>query len=543
MDPRPPAPLRLLLVTQGKAIPHWLVRCMEEVEQSRAATVVLVLQVLGDDRRRAGNFGQQLRQVLFRLYKHFDRHLFRRCPDALAPISVPSALPNRPIVAWTHPPDAPLARRLQQERVDVVLDPFSLLADGSLAEVARYGVWSTAFGRSGDPRTQAAPGFWEVIDGTPGTETRLCIRGNGFDKTLSLYISVAPTDRRSLSRSQNHIYWKIAAALARKIQLLWEDSEAFRERLKAATPFDVARGPSAAAGNVDVVRACAVLVRRYASDKWRDARYQEQWALAYQLGVDTPLRIETLQTLLPPRDRFWADPFPVRVGNEYYIFHEELLFASGKGSIVVTVLDDTARPVAPCLPVLQKDCHLSYPFVFQWDGDFFMIPETAARHQVELYRCVGFPSHWKLERVLLAGLRAFDSTLAFVSGRWWLFANVAAYGAGSMDELHVFHADSPLGPWTPRRNNPVKSDVRSARPAGRIFERHGQYYRPAQDCSRHYGYAVSINRILQLDPETYAEVEVDKILPNWAPHVVGVHTFNPAGGMTVIDCLVRRKRS
>ena len=38
---------------------------------------------------------------------------------------------------------------------------------------------------------------------------------------------------------------------------------------------------------------------------------------------------------------------------------------------------------------------------------------------------------------------------------------------------HVFHADSPFGPFTPHRRNPVKSDVRSARPAGKLFTWNG----------------------------------------------------------------------
>jgi hypothetical protein len=183
---------------------------------------------------------------------------------------------------------------------------------------------------------------------------------------------------------------------------------------------------------------------------------------------------------------------------------------------------------------------MSYPLVFQWDGDCFMMPQTDS-HQVELYRCVSFPSQWRLERVVLP-VRASDPTPTFLGGRWWLFANVPAYGATwAHDELYLFHADSPLGPWAPHRNNPIKSDVRSSRPAGRIFERDGQAYRPAQDCSQRYGSAVSINRILRLDPETYEEVEVDRIVPQRRSPVAGVHTFNVAGDMTVIDCLVRRK--
>jgi hypothetical protein len=526
------APLRLVLVTDGRTIPNWLFKSLEQVEQSGAAQCALVLRATHEVERGSLRFVQRLRQFLFWLYQNVDRRLFHGFPDAHAPIDLQFALPNCRILDG--------ADQLQKEQIDAVLDPFSLLPDGSLAEASTYGVWSTTFGQSGDPRTQSTPAFWEVIEGIPSTETRLCIHRQGFSKKLSLYVSVAPTDHRSVSRSQNHIYWKMSAALARSIQRLWEDPGAFLKRLKAAAPFDATNSPSLVPGNLDMVRAATSLMRRYVSDRCTSALYREQWALGYRHGMGDQLAVGTFQQLIPPSDRYWADPFPLQVGNDYYIFHEELRFSTGKGSIVLTVMDDTSRTARP-IPILERDYHLSYPFVFQWDGEFFMIPQTAS-HQVELYRCVHFPAHWKLERVLLCGLTAFDPTLAFLSGRWWLFANVPTYGAGTTDELHAFHANSPLGPWMPHRSNPIKSDVRSARPAGRIFERGGQFYRPAQDCSQRYGYAVSINRIIQLNLETYQEVEVEKIIPTWGPNVVGVHTFNRAGDMTVIDYLVRTKR-
>jgi hypothetical protein len=528
-------------VAGGKTMPTWLFKCVEELEQSGAAKVVLVLQAAPKAGRRGSKFVPAVREFLFRLHQAIDRRLFRRSPDALAPIKVRFALPNRRVWDGRDLRSGPWARTLREERIDVVLDPFSLLPEGCSAEGATYGVWSTTFGQSGDPKTQSTPGFWEVVEGRPSTETRLCMHWDGCDTNLSLYVSVAPTDRRSVSRSQSHIYWKISAALARKIRKLWEDPDAFFGKLKAAAPFDVAKGPFRPPGNLEIVRAWAFLPRRYAADKWMSALHRERWELAYQHGVGDRLVTGTFQNLIPPMDRFWADPFPVQVGNDYYIFHEELRYSTGKGSIVLTVVDDKGGIAQP-IPILERDYHLSYPFVFQWDGDWFMTPETASNHQVELYRCVNFPSHWRLERVLLSGLNAFDPTLAFLSGRWWLFANIPAYGAGVNDELHVFYADSPVGPWTPHRNNPIKSDVRSARPAGRIFEKDGQSYRPAQDCSERYGSAVSINRILQLDPETYEEVEVDKIIPRWGPSVTGVHTYNRAGKMTVIDRFVRRRK-
>lgn len=537
------APLRLLVVTDGASIPNWLRKCLAAVTQSGAATVVVASYAARPGVRAL----QTLRRLLFSLYEHLDRLLVRRGPDALAGIDPHAALPNCHVVDLR----TSLARVLAGGRLDVVLDPFSLLADGgpggaggaggALADCSTYGVWSVAFGDAGDPRTQGTPVFWEIVEGRPSTSTRLCIRWKGSATQRVLYSSVAATYRHSVSRARNHIYWKLSAALTRTIQGLWEDPAGFRERLRAAASAEGTTKPPGPPGNLAMLGAMTRLARRYAAGRWTHALYRDQWALAYQRGARERPAIDAFRTLLPPTDRYWADPFPIRMGKDYYIFHEELLFATRKGTIVLSVVDDAGQIAGP-IPILEKDYHVSYPFVFQWDGDFFMIPQTDS-HRVELYRCVNFPARWELERVLLPGVTASDPTPAFLGGRWWLFANVPAYGATWVhDELHLFHADSPLGPWTPHRNNPVKSDVRSARPAGRIFERDGQYYRPAQDCSRRYGYAVSINRIVRLDPDVYEEVEVDRISPHRDSRLAGVHTFNVADDMTVIDCLIRRRK-
>lgn len=523
MNHQPRAPLRLLLVTDGDTIPTWLFKCVETVERSGAATVALVLRAAPATEPGA----------LFRWYQTVDRRLFRSSPDAHAAIDLQTALPNARVIVEADLPSAP--------RPDVVLDPFSLLPERWSAERPRYGVWTVRFGLSSDQRTQSAPAFWEVVEGKRSTETRLCIRRAASDQTVSLYASVAPSDGRSVARTQNHVFWKVSAALARKIQELSEDQDAFLERLRTSAPFEVKRNPSRTPGNLQMLRAGTRLLQRYVADKWRDALYREQWALAYRLGTADGLARESFDQLIPPMDRLWADPFPIRVGNHYYIFHEELLYSSGKGTIVLTVMDEEGRTTPP-IPILERDYHLSYPFVFEWDGDFFMMPETAARQQVELYRCVSFPAQWKLECVVLRGVKALDPTPVSLFGKWWLFANLPAYGARTLDELHLFYSDSPLGPWTPHPANPIKSDVRSARPAGRIFEQQGQLYRPAQDCSTRYGGAVAINRIVQLSPDTYEEVETSRVGPNWGPRVEGVHTFNAVGNLTVIDCLLRRRK-
>ena len=88
----------------------------------------------------------------------------------------------------------------------------------------------------------------------------------------------------------------------------------------------------------------------------------------------------------------------------------------------------------------------------------------------------------------------------------------------------------------------MKSDVRGSRPAGALFEWNGEVYRPAQDSSGRYGYAISINRLTQLDHEQFREEQVSSILPNWNDRLLATHTIAIAGELTVVDCLIKRSR-
>jgi hypothetical protein len=205
-------------------------------------------------------------------------------------------------------------------------------------------------------------------------------------------------------------------------------------------------------------------------------------------------------------------------------------------------IDRAGRWSAP-VRVLERDYHLSYPFVFEHDGSLYMVPESARNRSVDLYRCVEFPLQWRLERSLLQGVRCVDATLHRGAERWWMFANCAA-GESRMfdDELHLFCADRLAGEWQPHARNPVKSDARCARPAGRLFQRDGALYRPAQVCVPRYGAGLSVNRVLKLTPHEYAERQVARILPSAASGLLGLHTMNRAGDLAVVDAFMRRRR-
>ena len=235
-----------------------------------------------------------------------------------------------------------------------------------------------------------------------------------------------------------------------------------------------------------------------------------------------------------PGDRFYADPFLVPDGDRLWLFVEDGHRATKKGVIrCIEVRADGS--LGESHVVLECRYHLSYPFVFQRDGAWFMLPETSGNRTVELWRAVEFPWHWKLERVLLSDVLAVDSTLLEHEGRLWLFAGMSDTPGAAQDELCVFHADSLDGEWRPHPRNPVVSDVRHARPAGPFFREGGRLYRPGQDCSGSYGSAFWLHRVERLDEHAYQETPVRRIETSWRRGLVATHTLHRAGGFDAID--------
>jgi len=155
-----------------------------------------------------------------------------------------------------------------------------------------------------------------------------------------------------------------------------------------------------------------------------------------------------------------------------------------------------------------------------------MLPESVSNRTIELYRATKFPHEWQLVKALMTDIKAADTTLYLHLGRYWMFTNVAETPDSEPDNLCLFFADSPLGPWQAHRKNPIVSDVSRSRPAGGLFCNNGDLIRPSQDCSRDYGQAVWLNRITELSVNEYREVPIIRIDAGFLPGAVRTHTLS-----------------
>jgi hypothetical protein len=267
---------------------------------------------------------------------------------------------------------------------------------------------------------------------------------------------------------------------------------------------------------------------------YRKLFYHQQWFLAI---FDRNKRIDGKSSyhIIKPfrKGDFYADPFLVKKDGHNYIFFEDFRYSESKAVISCMRYKD-----GECVDrqvVLERNYHLSYPFVFEWNDELYMIPETSQNRTVELYRCAKFPAKWELEKVLMKDVCAADTTVVDYEGKLWMFTTIWQPDKQENTELFLFCSDSLLGEWKGHPQNPVVRDISSARPAGKVFWESGSLIRPSQDCSKRYGYSVKLNRIDVLSDEVYSEKCLKEIFPDWHFDNLSTHTFNHNEDLQIID--------
>ena len=222
---------------------------------------------------------------------------------------------------------------------------------------------------------------------------------------------------------------------------------------------------------------------------------------------------------------FVADPFMVRVKDEWVLLFEVLNSNNRRGEIGLATSRDAIAWQYQGI-VLREPFHLSYPCLFTWEGEYYMVPETLGLECIQLYRAVQFPTRWERFANIVPGVYA-DPTIFRHHGRWWMFA---CSRPRRHDEVCLFRADDLCGPWAPHPRNPIiTGDPRRARPAGSVISWNGDLLRFAQDCVPEYGTQVRAFAITELTPNTYHEIELPE-----SPLLSPGKTWN-ADGMHHID--------
>lgn len=199
--------------------------------------------------------------------------------------------------------------------------------------------------------------------------------------------------------------------------------------------------------------------------------------------------------------KFVADPFLIEENSTWYLFFEVYNLDTKQGDLAVATSTNTRSWNYEQI-VLDESFHLSYPYVFKWQGDYYLIPESFEANSIRLYKATDFPTKWTFVETLVEGRDFVDNSIVHFNDRWWIFAATT-----SNDTLHLFYADDLLGPWQEHPESPiVKDNLHKARPSGRVLIYQDRLFRYTMDVNPDYGtHQVWPYEITELSPTSYAE--------------------------------------
>lgn len=237
-----------------------------------------------------------------------------------------------------------------------------------------------------------------------------------------------------------------------------------------------------------------------------------EWSIGIYTGA-TPFDLASPESISNPvltakhvtdvSARFVADPFMLHDNQTWYMFFEIFNTHTDQGDIGLATSKDGLKWKYEQI-VLDEPFHLSYPHVFKWQNDYYMIPESGRAASVRLYKAIDFPRKWAFVKDLLRG-NYVDPSIIYHDGRWWLFVLRGRH------ELTLHYSDNLMGPWTEHPKSPlIVRDKNISRPGGRMIVFDGKIIRYTQDGDPTYGNQVRVFKIDALTITKYQEHEIDE---------------------------------
>jgi hypothetical protein len=548
-------PLRIGILLDGTKLSAFFARILEDIEKSNFARIELLVyrkKALQAPRpqpkSRLGAIQHRLlapnlrKRALYDAYLRFDQRAKPAnhpldvvdCASMLAGIDNIEVEPIGRKFVHKFPPEA--LEQIRAKDLDVLLRFGFNILSGEILTSARYGVWSYHHGDN-DFYRGGPPHFWELVEKSPLSGVILQVLNEELDGGLVLCKSLFTTEQTtSASVNRYTPYWGSTDMVIRKLNELhrcgWEYVKA---KSLPPAPYQGKRKLYRTPTNFEMARWMVPIVLKKAVEYPFRKKTVQHWKIAVRIG-QAPLYespdtdVAGFRWIEPPKDHFWADPFVLEHQGKCWAFFEDYFYPKRRAVIACAAIAADGTLIAP-EPCLESDHHYSYPHVFRSGDDLFMVPESVSSNSVDLYRCREFPTKWVRERALLQG-RFVDTTIWQHQGVWWLMTTRAEPDSRA-GCLFLFYSESLTGEWKLHPSNPISTDIRNNRGAGKVFLSGGRLIRPSQSCCPIYGYSFSFNEIAELSREHYSEQPLRTITP-WNG-LCAVHTYNRTGNVELID--------
>ncbi len=236
------------------------------------------------------------------------------------------------------------------------------------------------------------------------------------------------------------------------------------------------------------------------SGRWSIGIYEGSTPFNLAAPEDISNPVLTAKDAIDIDGTFVADPFMVIKNGKYFMFFEVLNRETAQGDIAYAESLD-GRKWNYRKVVIDEGFHLSYPYVFEWDNNYYLIPESHEDFSVRLYKATKFPEKWEYVSTLLSGYNYVDPSIFRYKDKWWMFVSTV-----NNNILNLYFSEDLLTGWKPHPMNPVvKLDKNFSRPGGRVINHEHKLYRLTQDDDPSYGIQVFAFEITELSEISYAD--------------------------------------
>lgn len=505
-------------------------------QQARAALPIRAARMLLDpERRRALLHDAYVKRLSRSARDILDPTAPVDCSDLFANVHRIEVVPLRKRFVHRFPAEAIAAIRALD--LDVILRFGFNIIRGDILGTARHGVWSFHHGDSERYRG-GPPLLWELMESNPLSGAVLQRLDESLDAGTVLSRGLLATcPKPDVKRNRYNVYWSTQHFVIQRLYELHRyGPEHLRQQARSCGEYRGKRAIYRVPTNAEMARWLVPKLAQVAARKLRKSNEMSHWQIGLRHSKQPLYRnpqsvaASEITWLDSPRGKFWADPFLIERDGATWVFLENYEYAQ-KRAVIDCGRIENARLVE-VRTALDRPEHLSFPHVFEHDGEVWMVPESEQAGAVNLFRAARFPDQWVFERTLL-DIRAVDPVLLMHRNRWYMFVSPVVVDAQVPFTL-LFTASRLLGPWTLHPAGCISGDVRFARGAGAIIRDGERLIRVNQECAEGYGHSICFSEI-ELDEAAYQARPYAELSPEALGNIGGVHTYNRVGDWEVID--------
>jgi hypothetical protein len=421
-------------------------------------------------------------------------------------------------------------KRIEDEQCHIFIRCGRGILKGKILSIAEFGIISFHHGNNKEIRGMPA-GFWEVYLDWPSTGFIIQQLTEKLDDGNVLF-------RGSITTAS---YWQLNAArinykskvfLFDLLKDIAKDHKLPEFERRLLHPGKIFTTPSL---KVLFNYFCSNIFNFISNKFWYFLGYRHRWSVSYVQANGINSSLEQGTTIQNPENGFLADPFVISMNNADYCFVEDYSYEKEIGKISCYKISESGYESLGT--AIEENFHLSFPYIFKFEENLYMCPETAQINEIRIYKCLAFPNQWALDRTLMKDVSAADSVIFPFQSKWFLLTNICSSHMGDRSsELHLFSASNPLSnKWLKCDSNPIVFDAQKARNGG-FFMIDGKPYRVNQKHNKSkYGVGFSINAIETIGEHFYSETEVLSIEPTFFKDLSGAHHLHMNENFCVYD--------